>query len=66
MAVTLVKEEPGVLPLTPEKYKKILYCPIESGQGVAYSVKAGVCDHFKENAGKRGLLCHHLRAAPGL
>ena len=48
MAVTLVKEEPGVLPLTPEKYKKILYCPIESGQGVAYSVKAGVCDHFKE------------------
>lgn len=46
-AVTLVKEQPGVLPLTPQKYKKILYCPIESEQGVAYSVKAGVCDHFK-------------------
>ena len=45
-AVTLVKEEKGVLPLTREKYKKILYYPIESEQGVAYSVKAGVCDHF--------------------
>ena len=47
-AVTLVKEEKGVLPLTPSKYKRILYCPIEGEQGVAYSVKAGVCDHFKE------------------
>lgn len=47
-AVTLVKEEAGVLPLTPQKYKKILYCPIEADQGVGYSVKEGVCDHFKE------------------
>ena len=47
-AVTLVKEEKGVLPLTPDKFKRILYCPIEGEQGVAYSVKAGVCDHFKE------------------
>ncbi|MEG1426155.1 MAG: glycoside hydrolase family 3 N-terminal domain-containing protein [Oscillospiraceae bacterium] len=47
-AVTLVKEEKGVLPLTPDKYKRILYCPIEGEQGVAYSVKAGVCDHFKQ------------------
>jgi beta-N-acetylhexosaminidase len=40
-AITLVKEEAGVLPLTPEKYKKILFIPIESAQGVAYSVRAG-------------------------
>ena len=46
-AVTLVKEEKGVLPITPDRYKRILYYPIESEQGVAYSVKAGVCDHFR-------------------
>ena len=45
--VTLVKEEKGVLPLDPNK-KRVLYCPIESEQGVAYSVKAGVCDHVKQ------------------
>ena len=45
-AVTLVKEEKGVLPLTPARYPRILYMPIESEQGIAYSVKAGVCDRF--------------------
>jgi len=47
-AVTLVKEEQNVLPFTPVKYPKILYMPIEAAQGVAYSVKSGVCQHFKE------------------
>lgn len=47
-SVTLVKEEKGVLPISPAKYKKILYYPIESETGVAYSVKAGVCQHFQE------------------
>lgn len=53
-AVTLVKEEPGVLPLTPDRYPRILYYPIESEQGIAYSVKAGVCDHVKEMLIERG------------
>ena len=53
-AVTLVKEEKGVLPLDPVHKKRVLYCPIESEQGVAYSVKAGVCDHFKELLEKEG------------
>lgn len=52
-SVTLVKEEKGVLPLNPNK-KRVLYYPIESEQGVAYSVKAGVCDHFKELLEKEG------------
>lgn len=52
-AVTLVKEEKGVLPLDPNK-KRVLYYPIESGQGVGYSVKAGVCDHFKQLLEKEG------------
>ncbi|HET7723785.1 MAG TPA: glycoside hydrolase family 3 N-terminal domain-containing protein [Propionibacteriaceae bacterium] len=43
-AITLVKEEIGVLPLTPAKYRKLLFVPIESEQGVAYSVRAGACD----------------------
>jgi beta-N-acetylhexosaminidase len=47
-AVTLVKEETGVLPLTPDRYPNILYMPIESEQGVGYSVKTGTCDHFRE------------------
>jgi len=47
-AVTLVKEEKGVLPVTPAKYKRILYMPIEAEQGVGYSVKAGTCDKVKE------------------
>lgn len=47
-AITLVKEEKGVLPLNTKKYKKILYYPIESEQGVAYSVRAGVCDQVRE------------------
>ncbi len=46
-AITLVKEESGVLPITPSKYKKVLFYDIESQQGVAYSVRAGVAEKFK-------------------
>lgn len=55
-AVTLVKEEKGVLPFTPDKYKKVLYMPIESEQGISYSVKGGVCDHFKAMLEAEGFL----------
>ena len=43
-AITLVKEEPGVLPVTPERYRRVLYCPIEADAGVAYGVRAGACE----------------------
>ena len=46
--ITLVKEEPGVLPLLPEKHKKILFYGIEAKQGFAYSVKAGIAEAFKQ------------------
>lgn len=52
-SITLVKEEPGVLPLDPKK-KRVLYCPIEAGQGVGYSVRAGVCEEFKTLLEKEG------------
>jgi len=47
-AITLVKEQSGVLPLTPDRYKKILYCPIEAAAGVAYSVRVGACDVVRD------------------
>ncbi len=51
--VTLVKEEPGVLPLDPAK-KRVLFFPIEAEQGVSYSVRAGVCAEFKALLEKEG------------
>ncbi len=54
-AITLVKEEPGVLPITPERYKRILFYPIEppaGGEG-NYKVQAA-CDMLKERLEKRG------------
>ncbi len=53
-AITLVKEEKGVLPLTPERYKKILFCPIESAAGVAYSVRIGTCDLIRSKLAAEG------------
>ncbi|HWT27203.1 MAG TPA: glycoside hydrolase family 3 protein, partial [Mobilitalea sp.] len=53
-AITIVKEEEDILPLSPEKYKKVLYYDIESQQGVAYSVRAGVAERVKELLVKEG------------
>jgi len=47
-AITLVKEEKGVLPLTPDKYKRVLLYPIESEEGFAYSVRVGAVKLFQE------------------
>jgi beta-N-acetylhexosaminidase len=46
--ITLVKEQDGVLPITPEKYKRVLFCPIESEKGVVYTVREGVCATFQK------------------
>jgi len=53
-AITLVKEEVGVLPLSPDKHKKILFYGIEAKQGFAYSVKAGVAEAFKQKLIENG------------
>jgi len=53
-AITLVKEEKGVLPLTPDKYKKVLLYPIESEEGFAYSVRVGAVKLFQEALQKEG------------
>lgn len=42
-AITLVKEEPGVLPLTTQKYRRILFYPIESEGGFSiYKSESGI------------------------
>jgi beta-N-acetylhexosaminidase len=53
-SVTLVKEQQGVLPISPDKYPRVLYCPIESEAGFVYSVKSGVCDDFKRRLEDEG------------
>jgi beta-N-acetylhexosaminidase len=45
-SITIVKRQKDVLPLSPKKYKHVLYYDIESSQGFAYSVRAGVADKF--------------------
>lgn len=54
-SVTLVKEQPGVLPLTPEKYKKVLYISLEDPAQLAHSAKAGVARTFREMLENEGL-----------
>jgi len=54
-AITLVKEEEGVLPITKEKYKKILFYTIESLGGFSqYSVKSGIGESVMERLRKKG------------
>jgi len=64
-AITLVKEEKGVLPLTPEKYKKVLLYPIESEAGFAYSVRTGAVDLFKDALVKEGFNVDVFQPAQG-
>lgn len=54
-AITLVKEEKGVLPLTPERYPRILYFPLEAETAeFGYSVKGGVCQEIRERLRREG------------
>ncbi len=64
-AITIVKEEPGLLPVTPSRYKKVLFYDIESQQGVAYSVRAGVAEKFKELLEKEGFDIDVFKPASG-
>lgn len=53
-AITLVKEQPGVLPITPEKYPHILFHAIESTGGASmYTVKE-TCGKVMEALQKEG------------
>lgn len=65
-AITLVKEEKGVLPLDSKK-KRVLFYPIESKagyKGSAYAVKTGVCAHFAEMLEKEGFEVDYFEPSP--
>jgi len=64
-SITLVKEEKGVLPLCPDKYKKVLVYPIESEAGFAYSVRVGATDLFVESLKKEGFDVDVFEASQG-
>lgn len=34
-SITLVKEEKGVFPITPERFKRVLFCPLDGGNNTA-------------------------------
>jgi beta-N-acetylhexosaminidase len=55
-AITLVKSEKGVLPLTTQKYKKILLFPIQPAPGGSgqYQVKSGVIEKFADDLRSEG------------
>jgi len=48
-AVTLVKEQKGILPISPQKYKRVLFYPIEAKDCIAaYGVREGACELIKQ------------------
>lgn len=53
-SVTLVKEENGILPISPEKYKKVLLYYIGSGSSAFYGARDGVCEITKTKLEKEG------------
>lgn len=65
-AVTLVKEQKGVLPISPENTPRVLFYPIESGQGVGYSVRAGVCEEFKRLLEQEGFAVETFQPPVGM
>lgn len=65
-AITLVKEEKGVLPLNPEK-KRVLFYPVESDAGYAgsaYAVKTGACQTFAKLLEKEGFEVEFFKPSP--
>lgn len=62
-SVTLVKEEPGVLPLSPEKYPRLMYFPIETAGYDGFLNKA---ETFKQMLVKEGFEVTEFNPARGM
>ncbi len=65
-AITIVKEQDGVLPMSPSKYKRILYYDIEAAEGYAYSVRAGVAEIFMNKLKDEGFEVDRFESKPGV
>jgi beta-N-acetylhexosaminidase len=64
-AITLVKEEMGILPLDPSKKKRVIFYPIESGEGFAYSVRVGAAERFRQMLAAEGFEIDVFQPKPG-
>jgi beta-N-acetylhexosaminidase len=53
-SITLVKEEAGVLPISPDKFKKVLFYDIESEEGFAYFARKGMADMVQQRLAQEG------------
>ena len=64
-AITLVKNKEGVLPIDPNKYKKVLFYGIEGGEGFTRSARVGVTERFKTLIEKEGFEVDVFTPKPG-
>jgi len=64
-SITLVKEEKGVLPISPAKYKRALLYPIESEEGFAYGVRVGAVQSLIDSLRKEGFEVDVFEASQG-
>ena len=68
-SITLVKEEPGVLPLSPEKYPHILLYPLDTQFDSAfggYGVREGLADTISNRLRAEGFTVSLYERDPGL
>ncbi|HWT74165.1 MAG TPA: glycoside hydrolase family 3 N-terminal domain-containing protein, partial [Mobilitalea sp.] len=65
-AITLVKSEENVLPLTPNRYKRVLLHGIESSEGYFYSVRSGVIELLKQMLEREGFAVDQFDPAKGM
>lgn len=68
-SITLVKEEAGVLPITPEKFPRILLYPMEAHSEATagnYGVRGGVIESLAERLRKEGFTVTMYERDPSL
>lgn len=64
--ITLVKEEKGVLPISPDKFKRVLFYDISSGESAFGGGNSQAPEHFKEMLIKEGFEVDHFNPAAGM
>lgn len=64
-AITLVKNRENILPVSPEKHKKVLLHIVESGEGFTRTAQAGVGESFKSLLETEGFEVDVFTPKPG-
>ena len=47
-SITLVKEQAGLLPLSPQTHQRILFIPLEDESSASYGVRVGACEEVRQ------------------